>query len=398
MRKKQRINGDITIFLTGGGTGGHIYPCVSILNELQKRDNVRLFYVGNSKNPEYNVVSGINENLDEAKKVTFLDVCVSGMPRSLNLKLLKWFFNLLVSVFKCLAYALKFKPDAVFATGGYVSAPMVIVSNILKIPYVMHDSDAHPGIVTRAFSGGAKVVNLAFNEGNRFVKAKRITNFKNPVRDEFFTVSRADAREALGLLDNFVILIMGGSQGAKSINNAALGLIKHFSKVSSVSIIFQTGKKNYDGIMADLAGIFGENIPKNLTVRPYFDKMFEPVLASDLILSRAGSLSISEILAAKKPSILVPYPYAAADHQRKNAREVEKTGACIYVEDNELNGESLVNIIEDILQNPDKLSILEESAKGQITSNPTFKILDLILDAAGVLENNYPESLFNLRD
>lgn len=361
---------DKTFFLTGGGTGGHIYPCVSIFNELKKKGVKNIFYIGNKKNPEFEIASSIG--------ASFLDVPVFGMPRKINFKLIKWIFLLIISVFKCLGYALKYKPNAVFASGGYVSAPMVIVSNILKIPYVMHDSDAHPGIVTRKFSKNAAAVNLAFKEGEKFIKTKNITHFKNPVREEFFTISKEKARDEFQLKDKFCVLIMGGSQGAKSINNAAIGAIKYF-KDSNVKIIFQTGKKNFDEVMTALKD---KNPYSEHIIRPYFEKMYMPVLASDLIISRAGSLSISEILAAKKPSILVPYPYAAADHQRKNAREIEKTGAAVYIEDTDLTSDLLINIIKDLISNKEKLNKMAKIASQEIKENPTGKISELILNAA----------------
>ncbi len=362
-----------TFFLTGGGTGGHIYPCVSIHNELKKRGFTNIFYIGNKKNPEFEIAKDLNVN--------FLDVPVFGMPRKLSFKLLKWIFLLIISTVKCLGYALKFKPDTVFASGGYVSAPMVIAANILKIPYVMHDSDAHPGIVTRAFSKNARAVNLAFKEGQKFIKANKITNYKNPVREEFFTVSKKEARCELKINDEFCVLIMGGSQGAKSINNAAIGVIKYFAD-KNVKIIFQTGKKNYDDVMTALKD--NQNAVNKHIILPYFDKMYLPVLSSDIIISRAGSLSIFEILSAKKPSILVPYPYAAADHQRKNAREIEKTGAAIYIEDSDLTSDFIIKTIEDLILNREKLNKMIQSASEQIKENPTGKILNLILEAAGV--------------
>ncbi len=367
MQKKQP---EKTFFLTGCGTGGHIYPCVSIFNELKKEGFKNIFYVGNKKNPEFEIASNIG--------ASFLDVPVFGMPRKINFKLIKWIFLLIISVFKCLGYALKYKPDVVFASGGYVSAPMVIVSYILKIPYVMHDSDAHPGIVTRKFSKNASAVNLAFMEGEKFIKTKKITHYKNPVREEFFTISKEEARNEFYLKDEFCVLIMGGSQGAKSINNAAIGALKHFAD-NNVKIIFQTGKKNFDEVMLKLKD---ENICSKHIVRPYFEKMYMPVLASDLIISRAGSLSISEILAAKKPSILVPYPYAAADHQRKNAREIEKTGAALYIEDSDLTSDLLIKTIEDLISNKEKLDKMAQIASKEIKENPTGKILELILNAA----------------
>ncbi len=383
MQKKQHTkNTNKVFFLTGGGTGGHIYPCVSILNELKNRGENNIFYVGNSKNSEYSVTAPLG--------IEFLDVPVFGMPRKISLKFIKWMILLFVSILKCIYYAFKFKPDVVFATGGYVSAPMVIVSKILKIPYVMHDSDAHPGIVTRAFSNGAKYVNLAFLEGNKFIKAKNITNHKNPVRNEFFAFSKDEARDIMGIKDEFCVLIMGGSQGAKTINNAAIGLIGKYLNNKNVKIIFQTGKKNYADVKEYIKNKLGLDFDNdgnvagynNFIIRPYFEKMYLPILASDIVVSRAGSLSISEILAAKKPSILVPYPYAAADHQRKNAKEVEKTGSAVYVEDNDLNSEILGKILDDFMQDEIALHVMSENAGRQIMENPTYKILDLILDAA----------------
>ena len=177
---------------------------------------------------------------------------------------------------------------------------------------------------------------------------------------------------------------MGGSQGAKSINNAAISVIKHFKDDKNVKIIFQTGRKNYQDTKKQLLTLLydeAENndlMPENLIMEPYFEKLYIPILAADIIVSRAGSLSISEILAAKKPSILVPYPYAAHDHQRRNAREIEKLGAAIYVEDANLkeNDEKvkseksqtneLVTILKNLMQDREKFEKLRKNASIQI--------------------------------
>jgi len=373
-------NKDKVFFLTGGGTGGHIYPCVSVLCELKKAGFMNIYYVGNAKNQEFDVIQNLNkefENASEPFKTTFLHVPALGMPRKISFKLIRWAVLLFAAVVKCVFYALKYRPDAVFATGGYVSAPMVICANLFGIPYVMHDSDACPGIVTRAFSGGAKAVNLAFSGAGSFVKAKKITNYKNPVRDEFFAYSKEDGRKIFEIGDEFTIFITGGSQGARTLNNAALGLIEHFRGREDIKIIFQTGKKNFDDVMKQI-----EKVPENAIIKPYFEKMYFPVLASDIVISRAGSLSISEILSAKKPSILVPYPYAAADHQRKNAREIEKIGAAIYMEDADVSGERLSSVIEELILDKNKLNALRENASKCIEENPTGKIVQLVLDAA----------------
>lgn len=358
-------------FITGGGTGGHIYPAVSIINELLKSgvENKNIFYIGNKNNPEYKISKDNN--------FQFLSVEVTGMPRKLTFKFFKWSFCLFFSIIKAIFYVLKYKPDVIFATGGYVSAPLLFAGRILNIPYVLHDSDCVPGVVTRTFAPRAKAVNLAFNDANKFIKSKNIYNFNNPVRSLFFEKTKEEARRELNIDDKFLILIMGGSQGARSINNAAKELIEKFKDNDSVKIILQTGKKNYSETVKDFI------IPSNTRIEPYFDNMSTPILASDLIVSRAGSISISEILSSKNPSILVPYPYAASDHQRVNARAVEDKNAAIYLEDDDLKSSKLVEIVQNLISDKEKYNNLKNNAEilGKDFKFANEKILNLIINA-----------------
>ena len=358
-------------FITGGGTGGHIYPAVSIIKELLdcgvKNENI--YYIGNKKNLEFQISKDNGFN--------FLSTSVFGMPRKVSLKFIKWIFLLILSILKSFYYVLRYKPNVVFGTGGYVSAPVLFAAKFLKIPYVLHDSDCYPGIVTRKFAKGAKAVNLAFEEANKLVNSDNIYNYKNPVRRIFFEKTKDSAREALNLKDEFVILIMGGSQGAKSINEAALEVIKEFENREDIKIILQTGKKNYDEIISNFSPT------KNSTIKPYYDDMSTPVIASDLIVSRAGSISISEILSAKTPSILIPYPYAAADHQRVNARAISDKNAAIYLEDEDLKTGKLKEIILSLLSNKEKYGEIKKNAEalGEVYKNSNQKILELILNS-----------------
>ena len=369
------MNKDISkykIFVTGGGTGGHIYPAVSVINELIKKGvpNDNIFYIGNKKNIEYKIAQDNNFN--------FLSTDVFGLPRKFSFKFIQWCFLLLISIIKCLYFSLKYKPDVVFGTGGYVSAPCLFAARILKIPYVLHDSDCNPGIVTRSFSKNAAYVNLAFVDANKKIQSKNICNFNNPIRSSFFEKSKSDARNELNIKDEFLILIMGGSQGAKSINTAAIELIKEFKNKDNTKIILQTGKKNYDEV------INGFDVPENARIEPYFDDMSIPILAADLIVSRAGSISISEILSSKNPSILVPYPYAAADHQRVNARAIEKENAAVYLEDDDVKNGKLINAVEEIISDKEKYNNLKNNASilGEKYKKANELILDLIFKAA----------------
>ena len=359
----------IKIFVTGGGTGGHIYPAVSVIYELLKRDIKRenIFYVGNKKNLERKIA------LDN--DFQFLSTGVFGMPRKISFKFLYWLLCLFISILKALYYCFKYKPDIVFGTGGYVSAPVLFSAKILNIPYVLHDSDCAPGVVTRKFATWAKGVNLAFVEAKKCIKSNKIVHYNNPVRSAFFEKTKNEARSILGIKDEFLILIMGGSQGAKTINEGAVEFIKKNSDNKNIRIILQTGRKNYEQVVSML------NIPSNTRIEPYFDDMSIPILASDLIVSRAGSISISEILSSKTPSILVLYPYAASDHQRVNARAISDKNGAVYLEDADLKTGALTLIIEDLLKNKEKYEKLKQNVEklGENLEKSTENITDLIL-------------------
>ncbi len=346
-----------TYFISGGGTGGHIYPALSVVQTLLlQEDTEKIYYIGNPKYMEYEIVKNI-------EGVEFLQVCVSGMPRKLSFDFIKWIFQLEISLWKALFYIKKYKPDAIFTTGGYVSAPIAFMGALLKKPLMIHDCDAIPGLVSRSVAPFADCASVAFENSKNILKAKKIVFTGNPVRSEFLTVSKEEAREKLGLRNKMTVLLTGGSQGAKNLNNAALKAAEEIVEQMDLQFIVQTGKKNYDEFVKQLSEIF-PNYSKNtnLVVRPYFDDMFYALKSADIVISRAGSLSLSELNLCGSACILVPYPYAAADHQRKNADEAEKIGYAIACEDKDFNGETLVNMLKSLVYNPDKIKKMSEAA------------------------------------
>ncbi len=339
-------------FITGGGTGGHIYPAVAVADALKDDE---IFYVGNPKNLEFDIV--------KQKGYKFLGVNVHGMPRVLGFDLIKWMFQLSFAILKCCFYILKYKPDAVFGTGGYVSAPALLAAKILRVPYMMHDCDAQPGLVTRKIAPYAKSVSLAFECAKKYVNNKNCNINGNPIRSEFKTLSKTDARKRLNIEDKLTLCIMGGSQGARTINDAAVDIVKHLSKEYNLQIIFQTGKRNFDNVIEQLLKIYPEyEADKNIIIKPYFDDMVTVLKASDIAVSRSGSLSISEICASSIAAIFVPYPYAAADHQRKNAKFMVEKGAGLYIEDSELTANKLLETITSLIKDSSKLAELQKKS------------------------------------
>ncbi len=354
-------------FVTGGGTGGHIYPAIAVADELSK-DN-EIFYVGNPKNLEYEIVN--------QKGYKFLPVNVHGMPRKIGFALLKWLFQLNLAVIKSCYYTLKYKPDAVFGTGGYVSAPALFAAKILNVPFMMHDCDAQPGLVTRKLAPFAQAVSVAFEPACKCLKNKNCFVNGNPVRESFKTLSKEDARSSLGLKDGLTLCIMGGSQGARSINTASVGILKKLSQEYGLQIIFQTGKKNFERVIEELLRVYPDYASdKNLIVRPYFEDMVTVLKASDIAVSRSGSLSISEICASSIAPIFVPYPYAAADHQRKNAKFMVEKGAGLYIEDAEINENTLLNAILELVNNREKLEELQKNSFALAHLDGTERIVE----------------------
>lgn len=346
---------DKTFFITGGGTGGHIYPAVAVADALAAEGST-VYYVGNPDNLEFDII--------KKKDYAFLPVNIHGMPRKIGLPLVEWSFLLCIAVLKSLGYLNKYKPDAVFGTGGYVSAPILIACIIKKIPYMMHDCDAQPGLVTRKLAPYASAVSLAFECAKVFVNNKHCFVNGNPIRTKFRTLLKTEARKSLGFLNSKITLcIMGGSQGARTINDAAVEVLKTLTNKYDVQVIFQTGKKNFERVVEQLIKIYPEyESDKNLIVRPYFDDMVTVLKASDIAVSRAGSLSLSEIEASGIASILIPYPHAAADHQRKNAKYMFEQGASLYLEDHELNEKTLLENLTLLITNKEKLAKLQGAA------------------------------------
>ena len=359
-------------FVTGGGTGGHIYPAMAVADALTE-GGAKVYYVGNKRNMEFELAA--------KKGYKFLHVSVSGMPRKLNPKFFVWGVKLVKAIIRSVRYIKKYKPNAVFATGGYVSAPMIFACILTKTPYMMHDCDAMPGLVTRRLSKRAKYVSLAFENAKKFIPNKHAIVTGNPIREEFETLTKADARRKLGLENRLTICIMGGSQGAKSINNTTIELIKELSQEMNLQVIFQTGKKNYADVTDRIQKIYpAYEQDKNLIIRPYFEDMISPLKSSDIVVSRAGSLSLSEICASDAAPILIPYPYAAANHQRINAKYLLDMGACIYIEDKELEPNRLREAIAELIDNPIKMNYLKQNASHLARFDATKRIAELIKD------------------
>lgn len=361
-------------FITGGGTGGHIYPAIAVADELSKLENTgNIFYVGNPDNLEANIA--------KSKNYKFLPVKSSGMPRKVSLAFISWTVKMFFAWLKCCFYILKYKPDTIFGTGGYVSAPVLFAAITTRTPFIMHDCDAIPGLVTRKLSPFAKSISIAFDSAKKYLQNKNCITNGNPIREEFKTLAKEQARKVLNLENKLTLCIMGGSQGAKTINNAAIQILERLSKDYNLQVIFQTGKNNFDQTVKDLQKTYPEFAEdKNIIIKPYFEDMVTVLKSSDIAISRAGSLSISELCASGVATIYIPYPHAAADHQRKNAKYMLENNAGLYLEDNNTTPETLLDSIKTFIYDTNKLQEIQSATTKLAKYDGVKKIVEQILN------------------
>lgn len=365
-----------TYFITGGGTGGHIYPAIAVAQALRKDETTKdIYYIGNPDNMEYSIA--------RKNRFKFLPIKVSGMPRKLNISFLKWGIELEFANWRALYYLWRFKPDAILGTGGYVSAPALFASNLSKTPYMIHDCDAQPGMVSKFVAPMAKQVSLAFEDSASYIRSNNISINGNPIREQFKTLTKEEARQNMNLENKTTITIMGGSQGAKSIDEATVQCLKQIFEKYDVQVIFQTGAKHYENTLKALENVYPEfEHNKNLILKPYFDDMVTALKATDIAISRAGSLSLSEICACGIAPILIPYPYAAADHQRKNAKSLLNKDACLYLEDKETTGETLLEKLDELLSNPERLASIQANTRSLAKLDATQTIVEQLKKVA----------------
>ncbi|MDB5140198.1 MAG: murG [Mucilaginibacter sp.] len=312
------------IIISGGGTGGHIFPAIAIANALKKIDpDIQILFVGANGRMEMEKVPAAGY------KIIGLDI--QGIQRKSILKNVMFPVKLLLSVRKAFQIIKDFKPDAAVGVGGYASGPLLYAASAKGIPYLIQEQNSYAGITNKWLGKKAKKICVAFDGMEQFFPSDRIIKTGNPIRKESVDIE-GKQRQALELykLSAFkkTILVTGGSLGARTLNSSIMaGLEKLIA--ADVQIIWQTGKFYYKGIIEKL----GENHHENIRIVEFLNRMDLAYAAADIIISRAGAGTIAELCVIKKPVILVPSPNVAEDHQTKNALALVQENAAIFVAD-----------------------------------------------------------------
>lgn len=378
VRQKYRI------LLTGGGTGGHIYPLIAVAVEAQMQAAERFMplevrYVG---------VCGDYRKVLEANEIRVTEVVSAKWRRYFSFANVIDGPKLAFAFLQAVWHLLWYMPDVVFSKGGPGALPVVLAARWYRIPVVVHESDSVPGVTNSICAKYARTIAISFPAAAPYFDPAKTVLVGNPIRTYELRLdpseTQAHLKRFLGFDDTLpLILVLGGSQGAMRLNTFVLDVLPRILPMAQV--MHQTGKKNYDPVLGEYAFIY-DSLPAEVRKRyraiDYFEKDIRYALgAADIVLSRAGAGGIFEIAAFGKPSILVPLPEAAGDHQTKNAYDYAATGAAFVIEDANLLPNMFVHHIEELLRDPDRLGKMSEAArnfaKPQAASNLARIVLQL---------------------
>lgn len=339
------------ILFAGGGTAGHINPALAIANRVRELySDTEVHFVGTKEGLEAGLIPHSGFPIDFIK--------VHGFERKLSFGTLKTAAELPAAVAASKKIIKKFKPDVVVGTGGYVCGPVLYAAARLKIPTLVHESNAFPGITTKILSRYVDEIAIGIDDGRKFIPdAKNIVFTGNPVRPSILTVERSAARAELNLDDRPFVIIFGGSLGARDFNKAAADWICSVADSHKYRILMGTGKLNqYDSVMKRFAdnGVDTEKYD-DITISEYIYNMDVAMNAADLVISRAGASTLAELTAIGKPAILVPSPYVTDNHQEHNARAIERGGGAAVIPEAELSAKSIDAAVSDIVSSKTKL-------------------------------------------
>ncbi len=363
------------VILSGGGTGGHIYPALTLADQIKKiQPDAEIIFVGTKQGLEKDIIPRYGYPLK------FIEV--AGFKRSLSIDTIRSAFKLIKGLLDANAIIKQEKPDLVIGTGGYVCGPIVFLAALHGIPTCIQEQNAMPGVTNKILSKRVDKVYLGYKEAEKYFTTKNKLVFTgNPIRTEILEHTRDEGIKELGLdPKKKTILVSGGSRGARSINRAMLDVEFALSGRSDVQVLHATGDANYEQFMKDLTE--RGKVENNIIIKPYLHNMPLALAAADLAVFRAGAIGLAELTAKGIPSILVPYPYATANHQEYNARAVEAAGAAKVIIDKELTGERILEMIEHLLLHQEELEHMREEAKNlgrpEAASNIAKQALKLV--------------------
>ncbi|MBD8068389.1 undecaprenyldiphospho-muramoylpentapeptide beta-N-acetylglucosaminyltransferase [Bacillus sp. PS06] len=341
------------ILVSGGGTGGHIYPALALINEIKKMNpQAEFLYIGTKKGLENQIVT--------REGIPFKTIDITGFKRKLSFENVKTITRFLKGVSDSKRYIKEFKPDVVIGTGGYVCGPVVYAASKLNIKTVIHEQNSVPGLTNKFLSRYVDKVAICFEEARVFFPNDKVVMTGNPRASEVLGKDGLKGKLSVGLKPGKKsVLIVGGSRGAKPINDAFLEVLPQVA-TKDYQFLYVTGEVHYDKVIDKVKEVGN---PDNVIIKPFLHNMPEVLSGVDLIVARAGATTLAEITALGLPSILIPSPYVTNNHQEKNARSLSDHNAAILRLERHFSGELLLKDIDSILLNENTLTEMKKASE-----------------------------------
>ncbi len=354
------------IVFAGGGTGGHLFPALAIADRIREKleGKAEIVFVGTKRGIEYRMRDKLGYPLEL--------INIRGLARQLTLRNLLVPFLVIGSLWKAASILKKHRPDIVVGTGGYVSWPVLRAAARRKIPTVLQEQNSYPGVATRQLAGRAQRVYLGFEEGGQYLSENASTLVTgNPVRN---SVSQGDRSEALTQFNldpaKKIILVLGGSQGARSINNAIIRDLESNALDDRYQLLWQTGRGDYKEVVEKLGAKADSH-----SLFPFAHQMDLVYAVADLAVARAGAITLAELSACRVPAIVIPYPFAAGDHQRKNARAYVDRGYAETIDPDNLENESLLSRAVSLFENGGTDRMIQNLEQDQAGKKPALEVI-----------------------
>ncbi|UQS85547.1 undecaprenyldiphospho-muramoylpentapeptide beta-N-acetylglucosaminyltransferase [Apilactobacillus apisilvae] len=355
------------VIISGGGTGGHIYPALAFIEELLKQEpNSKILYVGSTR--------GLEKNIVPKKGIDFKELEIQGFKRSLSLYNFKTVALFLKSVHNSKKIIKDFKPDIVIGTGGYVSGAVLYAASKMKVPTMIHEQNSVVGLTNRFLSKHVTKIAVGFKDAIKQFPEYKTTYTGNPRAQQVANMHSEFKWSEYDLKDDLpTVLIFGGSQGALKINKVVEESMTNFNK-RSYQVVFVTGSNRYADVQAQLSNT---KVADNIRVKKYISDMPSILPKVDLIVGRAGATSLAEITALGIPSILIPSPYVTADHQTKNALSLVKNDAALIITEDDLSPKTLMNNIDFVMHDDVKRKQMAENSKKMGCTDSATQLLNL---------------------
>ncbi|MBL4593559.1 MAG: undecaprenyldiphospho-muramoylpentapeptide beta-N-acetylglucosaminyltransferase [Flavobacteriales bacterium] len=360
------------VIVSGGGTGGHIFPAIAIANAIkEKYPDTKILFVGALGRMEMEKVPAAGYEI--------IGLPIMGLQRRLTLQNLKFPFKLLASMRKAKKIVEDFKPDVVVGVGGYASGPLLKAATKLGVPALVQEQNSYPGITNKLLASKVQKICVAYDNMDRFFPKEKLMLTGNPVRQDIKNLAAKRVRgiEHFGLdSSKKIVLVVGGSLGARTINHAIDAGVKELAK-NDIQLVWQTGKLYVDEAAKTVAKYEG----KGMITMPFISKMDYAYAIADVVVSRAGAMSVSELSIAAKPTIFIPLPSAAEDHQTKNAMALVNHNAALLVKDADAKEKLIPTLIELINNEQEQQKIANNVAKmafkdsANIIANEVIKLI-----------------------